>query len=490
MNDQVGAATVSEPTASAPAELTLGPVPPGVKGAELHQLLVDAANGKGISPEKLEMFGTLLQVPLPEQKPLVPSTTAAWVAGGCFAGYLVTNALIGAFPELHQLPVLNAEVPVRLLDAFNNIISFTSDATSGSDVAAALPYVLKYLALISGSGFLTDTVGKLFANNTQRTRTEQIRSYNEGLTAAHQELTSKVEAQALPLKMNSGHTAAFTGAGDPTLEGIREKLSVQDAMEYTSSKTHNTISDFLPTQLLPDKISPEELATILDHGDFRSAGEIFISPIKSSETFLAHLPDDFDMDCDQVESLINQLDEYCRAQGIENKRVIIAANPQSMSVLSKTIINGETVSTEVTLEQIMAEKTKERKAAVDFVNPDELVMSKILFLAKGRRLGFHAREAGTEKYSERFNKIAETVAVKSGYVQNADDDLIVIYNIDDSPTTVDAKLPEQYQDKEKVAVITDPKMKNVLLARGYSEDHIVVVPELVRDTILAEVEKS
>ena len=55
------------------SELSLGPIPPGVKGVELHQLLVDAANGKGISPEKVAMFGTLPQVPLPEQKPLVTS---------------------------------------------------------------------------------------------------------------------------------------------------------------------------------------------------------------------------------------------------------------------------------------------------------------------------------------------------------------------------------------------------------------------------------
>ena len=490
MNDQAKPTPDLDTTIAQKPEIQLGDIPSGVKGLELHQLLVDAANGKGISPDKIEMFGTVPQVPLPEQKSSVPSIGTAKLAAGCLGGYFITNALIAAFPELHSIPLLDTEIPVRLNDAFNAIISFTSDSMAGKDISSAIPFLLKYAAIVSGSGFMGDFVGKLFSNTKLNAQIEQTKQYNANLGTAHQELNRKVEKQELQMKMKPGHTAAFTGNGDPTLERIRAKLGIDEAMEYTNKVTHNTLEDFLPTELLPETASPDELSRVLDNGDFKSAGEVFISPVNADETFLAHLPEDFDMDPVHIEKLIDQLDLYCTSKGIDKKRIVIAVNPLSMEVNSQTIIKGEKISTTMNLQQMIDAKVAERSTPIDVINPDTLVMQRLLSIAKGKRLGFHAFAEGVDKYSERFEKVKADEITKSGYQTTVDDDLIVIYNVSDDPTVIDAKLPPEIRGKEKVAVITDPTRKPILLARGYTEDHIVVVPELLRDQIILELQKS
>ncbi len=116
----------------------------------------------------------------------------------------------------------------------------------------------------------------------------------------------------------------------------------------------------------------------------------------------------------------------------------------------------------------MLNKDRDVDRQIKIIDPTELVMRKVIELAKGRDISFVSTEESFRRYGERFFK----ELTLTGYVPKSEETVQVVYNISDIPTQTTASITD-------IVVILDPKMKENLLRRGVPEEHIIIVPDLV-----------
>ncbi len=410
------------------------------------------ATGKGFSPKDVQGFMTLDQ----GANRLALVDKAGPIA--LMATYILTYGSLGTTPN--DLPMVGPLPPVAhdILQAIHNI-------TVNSAQSANLLHHLPFLALEGslGWGGLRTIPNWLRLNR----KWEQIKIIQDAMG-------TKIKNGEFAFKMNSNHTAAFVGNGDKTASHLQLLKPLGEVMLYGQNKIESPVY-----QLMRKDINEREAFQILDRGDFTSAGEVLISPMKDEDMFLPG-NDGHDMTLDEIDALISRLDRYCESRKIEKKRVIILGRKTiSQEYRSRDGFSHFSSRTE-TLAHLV-ERLKEQRGGIpiDIIDPTEIVMEEIVRRANGRNIQLVATAESDKRYGKRF--YGELSAM--GYTPTIEGTVNILYNITDLPTQTKA-------EPSDIAVILDPTMIDGLLAKGMSRENIILVPELVLKKLRHEVDKT
>ncbi|KKQ52730.1 MAG: hypothetical protein UT19_C0003G0067 [Candidatus Woesebacteria bacterium GW2011_GWB1_39_10b] len=425
------------------------PVP--LRGKELERTLSQLSADRGLEPHIVERF---LITDLEKTQGL--SSADKWIPASMMAAHLVSLATVNYAGD--TLPALGTLPPAihELLQAVHNL---TVNAANSPALRDHLPYLF-----LEGSVFY----------GAVKTVPNWLKLRDKKATAREQQtiVRQKTESGEMKFKMAQGHTAAFVGKGDWLADRLQEAKPDDQVMQYAQLKIDSGV-----WQIIQKLDRQEEVFETLDRGDFQSAGEVLILPVKDEDMFL---PGDegHDMSLDEIESLVSVLDAYCKSRNIESKRILIVGRKALKESYVTRTGDGEIETNSETLEERVKIMTQKR-GETEIIDPTEIVMRRIMKLADGRKLTLAGTTASDERYGLRFFQALEEMG---GYEPGTGEEIRVLYNITDIPT-------EMHVGDNDIAVILDPSKKQSLVNRGVPEENIIVVPDIVLDVLDKKVEE-
>lgn len=424
-----------------------------LQGKGLDEVVSTLALKRGLSPTIVERF---LVTDLEQTGAL--SRADKWIPAGLMAAHLVSLATVNltgdTLPSLGTLPPAVHE----LLQAVHNL---TVNAANSPAVRDHLPFL--FLEAAGGYGALR-TVPKWLS----------LRGKGERAREQQTLVREKVESGEMKFKMAEGHTAAFVGGGDWLADRLQEVKPRDQVMQYANLKLDSSV-----WQMLQKQGRQEELFDALDRGDFQSAGEVLILPVKEEDMFLPG-EEGHDMSLDEIESLVGVLDSYCRSRNIDQKRVLIVGRKTMRETYVSRTDEDIFTTSSTTLEERVRTMVVNR-TNIEIVDPSEIVIQKIAKLANGRRITIGGTLASDERYGLRFFQALKGVG---GYEpENGAEEVRVLYNITDIPTEV-------HVGRRDIAVVLDPSKKQTLLNKGVPEENIIVVPDEVLSVLTKKVDES
>ena len=413
-----------------------------LKGVELESALAQLSERRGLAPD---VVGRFLATDLEQAETL--STADKWIPAGLLAAYVVSRAVNNVMGD--AVPTMGTLSPVihELLQSVHNL---SVNAAKSPAIRDHVPYVL--LELSAGFGALK-TLPQWF---TLRGKREKAREQQKIVR-------QKSERGEMKFEMAKGHTAAFVGRGDWLADRLQETKASDQVMQYASMKIGSRV-----WQMIQQQGRQEDIFEVLDRGDFRSAGEALILPIKEEDMFLPG-EDGHDMSLDEIQNLIEILDSYCKSRGIDQKKVLIVGR----KTLRETYVQRKGASSKAIEvdSQTLAERVEEmsrKQRDIEIIDPTEIVMRKIAALANGRKIVFTGAAASDDRYGERFFQTLKEIIGEEP--KSKREKVRVLYNITDIPTEV-------HVGQRDIAVILDSSKKETLLKRGIPEENIIVVPD-------------
>ncbi|NCN03506.1 MAG: hypothetical protein GW942_00340 [Candidatus Pacebacteria bacterium] len=425
------------------------------KGAELREAIAKVSQDKGLSPTEVEQF-------LSNEKPTGFELSDAAISGALFVLYLATLSILNRFgstlPELGQLPP-------GLHSIFQAFHSVTVNSAESPALRDHLPYLFLESSLVYAGGktLITKLMKKILGTGDLIELQEKVR-------------TQKTEG-SLPVKMDEGHTAIFSGDGDILATLLRKNKGPNDATEYANKKINK---DIWHRFSLGEK---EEVYKSLDQGDFLSAGEVLILPVKKEHMFLAPQDGGHDMELSEIEGLIAILDSYCEARNIPKKKIIIVGRKSYSETQSESELVGKKIKEDLsqkTLGQLEEDKNYAERLSV--IDPTEIVMKKVLEIVGNRRVRFHATGKSAKIYRDDFLKTLKNMGHSPS--DQKSEPIVVYYNISDIPTSVGAN------GENSIAIILDSSQKDAILKKGVPENRILVVPEMVNEVLVPKVDET
>lgn len=372
---------------------------------------------------------------------MAPKHIACEVMGGQPISPLQMEVLLDDHPLIHNS-----------LQAVNNLSVNSADSSALRD---HLPYIAFDLA--GAWGIISGLRGLLLGRSGKK------------IEAAQARVIEKITEGLFSYQMAEGHSAVFVGNGDIIGEALQDLLPPDQVMLYAYEKITSEV-----WQHIKRTGRQEEIFESLDRGDFKHAREAVLLPVKDEDMFLPDVKG-HDMTLDEIRMMIDIFDTYSLDRNIPLKEVVIIGS----KAMSQTYIEAgqlrdglgiDSLRTTIRLDNMidMLNKDRDVDRQIKIIDPTELVMRKVIELAKGRDISFVSTEESFRRYGERFFKELSL----TGYVPKSEETVQVVYNISDIPTQTTASITD-------IVVILDPKMKERLLRRGVPEEHIIIVPDLV-----------
>ena len=411
-----------------------------LQGSELDGVVSALASKRGLSPDTVQSF---LATELEQTRVL--SKADKWIPAGLMVAHLASLATVNLTGD--TLPTIGTLAPAvhELLQAVHNL---TVNAANSPAVRDHLPFL--FLEAAGGYGAL-------------RTIPKWLSLRGKGERAREQQTLARerVASGGMQFKMAEGHTAAFVGGGDWLADRLQEVKPRDQVMQYANLKLDSSV-----WQKLPKQGRQEELFDALDRGDFQSAGEVLILPVKEEDMFLPG-EEGHDISLDEIQSLVVVLDSYCESRNIDQKRVLIVGRKTMRETYVSRTDQNVFATSSFTLEERVGAMTANRPK-IEIVDPTEIVIRKIAKLANGRRITTGGTLASDERYGSRFFQALKGIG---GYKPaNGAEEVKALYNITDIPTEV-------HVGRRDIAVILDPSKKQTLLNKGVPEENIIVVPD-------------
>ena len=437
-------------------EIETQPVPKVLKGKELDAAYSDLRAARGIEPDVLDAF-------------LHVDTTHIGLSR--FDKYIPPTLLVAHIATLGALNYYGQRIPAMtmlpaqldaLLQAVHNM---GSNAANSPALRDHLPYLLLEASALWGT---IKTIPNLLRLRSKRGNIQQVQA----------DTKMKQESGELSFSMAKGHSACFVGRGDRTATLLQDMKPADKVMLYAHAQIDSSIY-----QKIRDHTTQQALFEIFDRGDFKTAGEVVLFPVKDEDMFLPSVEDGHDMTLDEIEAVVNLCDDYCKARGIPPKRVVIVGRSQ-MKEKYATRSSGSRVTYETVTLQDLAEKmgTSRNEAQTEIFDPTELIIKEIIRQSGGKKILFVATDESDQRYGKRFYEALR----EFGYNPTSTDTIQVRYNIKDTPT-------ETHANPDDISIILDPSRKESILARlslASRAQQVIVVPEIIQAELVRRVEES
>lgn len=269
-----------------------------------------------------------------------------------------------------------------------------------------------------------------------------------------------------PYELKKGHSILFVGHGD--------FIGMQFVLNHTPEQAI-TVSDNKPTytsvwSFYNSETLFEDLKKVLERADAAGAGEYIFFPVKDDKIFLP--PDTaYDLSPHKLDILCQNIRTIEREKKWRNKRIIIVGDKYHKSYVRSEDKKGPLKKTEdiISLESI-AKKYKK----VTLLDPTDIVMSRIIEIAAGRRVVFRATREGMKEYKQRFYDRLEKAKYK--HKRTKAGVLTIGYDIFED-LTEQQMLARRIDDY--YPVVLSKNIHDALIRNGYKKNEFIYVPELV-----------
>lgn len=425
---------------------------PPLKGRELNNVLRSLSQERGIEPELVDKF---LKVDAESIKGLPAADK--WIPGAAVALHLVTRALVDTYPQMPKGP----DLPLLAHNFLQAVYALPNMAASSPALRDHVPYLLfTFGASWAGIKSLPTWLG--------------IEGKSRKVEKLQEKVKGKVEAGEMEYQMKPGHTAAFVGAGDPLADALQNEKGDSMVMQYADVPISQKV-----WELVKSTGTQEEIFRSLDRGGFESAGEALILPVRAEDMILPG-ENGHDMSLDEIAAKVRIVKEYCDSRKIPNKRIIMVGDFDHEEVYSRRTGENSTELTKKSLGTLVDELETELKVKIERIDPTKDVMKKVVDLAQGRQIEYHATKVSDERYGQRFYRELEI----AGYKPTGAEAVRVFYNINDIPT-------ESHVGLDDLAIVLDESVYGKLTKTGkFKEEHIICAPLFVRQEVGLEIDKS
>ena len=394
------------------------------------------------------------------QKPDENTTIFTWIRHLTIPGSLLVGALFTIFPEIIaqlvlKLPPWTNLTPRALLGA-DYLWDFVGEPVNERNILYHLPNIIFYSFGIVGLKSLIDKI--------------ENRTWLEKILYAQTTLLKNIQQGSLNLRMVKGHSLVFVGKGD--------YIGMQFVLNHSHSNAV-TISQVKPAytnvwNYYDISTSFEGLKDIIQRCDGANAGEYLFFPVKDNSIFLPG-ESDYDLSPHKLDIICTNIRNVEKEIKMPTKRIVIIGDRYHKSAVysedkTSVVKNSEDI---ITLESI-SNKYKN----VTLLDPTDIVIKKIIKIAKGRKIVFRATKEGIKEYKSRFYERLDLLGY--AYSAKAKGILTVGYDIFEDQTeqqTLSRKIDDYFP------VVLSKNVKDALLRNGYKRSQFLYVPELVLDTL-------
>lgn len=369
---------------------------------------------------------------------------------------IIVSACFAIFPDYFeaftkQLPSWTNLHP-RLLAGLDYLWDILGEPTKKANIIYHIPNFILYAFGIKGIKTLIETV--------------EHRTWLEKVLQAQAILRENIEKGFLNLNLKKGFSILFVGKGD--------FIGMQYTIDHAPDETL-TISQVQPTYTniwnrYDITTLYDDLKDVLLRCDPKDAGEYVFFPVKDDEIFLPN-ENAYDLSPHKLDIICQNLRTLEKEMGWNEKRIIIIGDKNHMSFVrsvdQKNVIRNSEDS-------ISLESISKKYGNITLLDPTDIVMKKIVDMAKGRKILFRATEAGINEYKERFYERLKHM----GYKESGDSKgtLTIGYDIFEDQTE-QQKLSQIVDDY--YPVVLSKNVCDALIRNGYKKNEFLYVPDLV-----------
>jgi hypothetical protein len=445
--------------------------PSQLKGEELKKALAEAASQAGMKPETVQKF---LQFEETESV-LKPERIAILFV--LIYVVLQTAVNVGAGESLDASAM--SKLPSWLHEGLQVLYGMNSYAAGGDTWRQHFP-----LLMLTGGGALAAS-GLIERARQQKKREKMALKVKSALEG-------EVARGEVNLNMPEGHSAFFSGNGDPYVSSLQKELGISDVVTYTTNPNGDTS---LTKQGYELSSTEDTLEAALERGDFVKAGEVGFFPVIEQDQFLPDPDEDndsFDTTLSDMDVMIAKMENFLKNKQdndkekiIKKKKLIIVSSKNQ----KETKAHGrEKIPSTRTLEDLQREQNEKgendgkiKYFDVEIVDPTELVFDALMPLLGGKTPDFIALTKSANRYTDRFYAEYDARVKKDGSQipgmrVTSSEEVRVFYNISDVATIAQAR-------KDDIAIVSSERHKQVLLDQGVNPDRIIVISKLVKTAI-------
>jgi hypothetical protein len=288
--------------------------------------------------------------------------------------------------------------------------------------------------------------------------------------AAKSTLSENIKNGTIYASLKKGHSVLFVGKGD--FIGMQFVLTHKDEMAITISEKkplYSTIWNFYDATT-----TFEDLKEVLVRSGSENAGEYIFFPVKDDQIFLPDL-DAYDLSPHKLDILCQNIRKIEKENRWKTKRIIIVGDRYHKSFVQSEDKRGVLKDTE---DIISLESISQKYRNITLIDPTDVVLKKILDIAKGRKIVFRATREGITEYKTRFYDRIEKLGYKHSATKKGI--LTIGHDLSEDLTeqqTLTRKIDDYYP------VVLSKNVRDALIRNGYKDHEFLYVPQLVLETL-------
>lgn len=294
------------------------------------------------------------------------------------------------------------------------------------------------------------------------------KTWLDTVLAAQEKIKAQLQAGTISFNIPDNHTLLFVGKGDFVAEQFAENHENEVIVIAEKKPTYTDIWTNYDLCTLYD-----DLKKSLLRADAETAGEYVFFPVKDDQLFLPS-EQAYDIAPHKLDILVQNVRIIEKEHNWQKNKIIIVGDSTHHSFVQT---EDEKSAVKGTDELISLESITKKHSDTYMIDPTELVLKKIIALAKGRKIVFRATKEGIALYKKRFYDRLH----KLGYTpKNSKDILTVGYDVYEDLTEQQTLVKTV---KNYLPVILSKQFADAVERNGYKKEEYIYVPELVLDEL-------
>lgn len=375
--------------------------------------------------------------------------------------------LFSAFPQ--EFKELTKQLPswtnlsVSLLTGVDYLWDLLGEPVRKTNLLYHIPNIILYSFGFFGIKKLMDAIDR--------------RTWLDSVLNAKKILSEQITNGTALFLMQEGHSLLFVGKGD--FIGMQFVLNHSASETVTISQNKPVYTQFWSYYNIDGFY--DDLNQTLIRANAQTAGEYIFFPIKDDQIFL---PGEkaYDLPPHKLDILCQNIRTLEKRRAWKAKRIIIIGDK-----LHKSVVHSEDHKTIIPQSEdvISLNSITKKYPKVTLLDPSDIVLQKVLTIAKGRKIVFRATKEGITEYKTRFFERLTTL----GYhpTKNKKGILTIGYDIFEDQTeqqTLSRTIDDYYP------VVLSKNVHDALLRNGYKKDEFLYVPDLVLQKLTEEAKKQ
>ncbi len=378
------------------------------------------------------------------------------------AGFLIAVFPGNAESIATRLPSWT-NLPDPVQNGLNYIWNIIGEPVERTNILFHLPNIILY-----SFGFLG--VKKLFDAIDRKTWIDKV-------TGSKELIETQINNGTLDLDLAKGHSILFSGNGDFIASQFAQNHSDNMTVSLCSKKPDYTnIWNFYDTQL-----SYEDLEKILNRANAHDAGEYIFFPVKDDQIFLPN-KSAYDLSPHRIDILCQDIRTIEKKNRWTAKQILIVGDKTHTSFVQSEDKKGKIQKSE---DKISLDTISKKYPKITIIDPTDIVLSKVIEIAQGRKIAFRATREGLLEYKKRFYQRLQTLAYRE--LKSKKGILTIGYDILEDQTeqqTLSRKIDSYYP------VVLSKAVKDALHRNGYKKNEFIYVPELILSYLKKEALKQ